>query len=80
MAIENSTVSRPLMIGGTRYTVHAASAGDLDELQAFGAQLLIIAEHVASSLDTEDPDDGLPSALWAMLRTARSFYGANVGD
>lgn len=82
MADNDSTlpVSRPVTIGGTRYEIHAATAGDLDELQAFGSQLLVVAEHVAASLGDEDPDEGLPSALWAMLRTARSLYGVNIAD
>lgn len=80
MTASNSTVSRSVMIGGTRYEVHAATAGDLDELEAFGAQLLTVAEHVAVSLDREEADADLPTALWAVLRTARSMYGIRTGD
>lgn len=76
----NDTVSRVVWIGGTRYTVSAETAGDLDELASFGAQLLIVAEHVAASLDNEESAGELPDALWATLRTARSMFGVHTHD
>lgn len=44
------------------------------------AQLLVLAEHVAATLDREDLDEGAPAALWATLRTARSLYGVRTED